>query len=131
MDASLPNSFSSESTPAALQASIWSQLIELMATFDSATTKNYVSACIALVEKIVSKAQPQICATDLINAIQTELPIPTSASDLPPAGLLGLCVNLITIVRHSEEDPIECILAGFTVEGVDFICFPGPYDREV
>jgi hypothetical protein len=130
MDTAFPCSFASASSSAALETTIWSRLIELMGSFDCAVTKNYVSACIALVEKIVSKAQPLVCGADLICAIQTEVPIPTSASELPPAGLLGVCVNLITIVRHAEEDPIECILTALTDGGVDFICFPGAYERE-
>ena len=41
-----------------------------------------------------------------------------------------MCVNIITIVQHAEEDPIECIVRDLTEAGVDFICFPGAYDRE-
>jgi hypothetical protein len=70
----------------------------VISSFDCAITKDYVAACIAIVEKIVLKAQPLVTGTDLVTAIQTELPIPTSDLELPPTGLLGLCVNLITIV---------------------------------
>jgi hypothetical protein len=130
MDSTFHCSFASASSSAALQSTIWSRLTELMGSFESEVTTSYVSTCIALVEKIASKAQPLVRGTDLIYAIQAELPIPTSASELPPAGVLGVCINLITIVRHGEEDPIECILTAFSDCGVDFICFPGAYDRE-
>ena len=55
-----------------------------------------------------------VCAEDLVAAIQTELDIPTSVSEIPPSGVLGILVNLITIVAHSEEDPIEQICSAFT-----------------
>jgi hypothetical protein len=89
-----------------------------------------VAACIALVNRILSKTEPTVCGEDLVEALQTELPIPTSASDIPSSGLLGVCVNLVTIVCHAEEDPIEYVLAALTEGGVDFTCFPGAYDRE-
>jgi hypothetical protein len=130
MDSTFPKSFASASSSASLETSIWSRLIEVISSFDCAITKDYVAACIAIVEKIMSKEQPLIIGTDLIAAIQTELPIPTSAIELAPAGLLGVCINLITIVQPTEEDPIECILSALIDGGFDFICFPGAYDRE-
>jgi hypothetical protein len=82
------------------------------------------------VDRIVSKAEPVVSGVDLVAAIQSELPIPTSTLELRPAGLLGICVNIITIVSNAEEDPIECILKVLNDDGIEFICFPGQYERE-
>jgi hypothetical protein len=71
-----------------------------------------------------------VSGTDLVAAIQSELPIPTTISELPSSGILGLCINLITIVHAEEEDPVECIVRAFEDAGIDFTCFPGEYDRE-
>jgi hypothetical protein len=71
-----------------------------------------------------------VCGRDLIDAIQSELPIPASQSELPLTGILGICVNLITIVHNYEEDPIEVILRVLSEEGLNFICFPEAYDRD-
>ena len=94
--------------------SIWSSLLQVIASFDSPITKNYIAACNSYVERILSKSDPTICGEDLVSVLQTELPIPTSVSQLPPSGILGICVNLITIVVHSEEDPVELVLDAFT-----------------
>jgi hypothetical protein len=83
-----------------------------------------------MVERIMAKADPMVCGEDLVSALQTELTIPTSASDMPSSGLLGVCVNLVTIVCHAEEEPIEYFLTALTDGRVDFICFPGAHDRE-
>ena len=48
-----------------------------------------------------------VCGAELVSAIQAELAIPTVIAELPPSGLLGICVNLITVVHHAEEDPVE------------------------
>jgi hypothetical protein len=82
------------------------------------------------VERVVSRAEPLVRGADLVAAIQSELPIPTSTLELRPAGLLGICLNIITIVNNAEEDPIECILTVFNKDGIEFICFPGQYERE-
>ena len=68
---------------------------------------------------------PPVSGEDLIGALQSELPIPISISELPRTGVLGLCVNLITIVRHDEVDPVEHILRAFEEEGFEAACFPG------
>ena len=73
---------------------------------------------------------PPVSGEDLIGALQSELPIPISISELPRTGVLGLCVNLITIVRLDEVDPVEHILRAFEEEGVEATCFPGAHDRE-
>ncbi len=102
----------------------------MMGTFDGPTTNNYVNSCIALVMRIINHSEPQVSGADLVSSIQTELAIPTVLSEIPPAGLLGLCVHLITIVQHDEEDPIECIVRALTDAAVNFSCFPGSYDRQ-
>jgi hypothetical protein len=89
-----------------------------MRSFDSPVSKAYVSRCISLVESIASRTEPPISGLDLVSAIQEEVPIPTTISGLPPNGILGLCVNLITIVRHDEEDPVELIMRVLKDEGV-------------
>jgi hypothetical protein len=38
--------------------------------------------------------------------------------ELPPVGVLGLCVNIITIVRNDVEDPIEFVLKALIEGGV-------------
>ncbi len=58
------------------------------------------------------------------------IPIPTKSAKLPPTGLLGLCVNLATIVRNDEVDPVECLIRALSEAGLDFACFPGEYSRE-
>ena len=73
---------------------------------------------------------PEVSGADLIGALQCELPIPISISELPATGVLGLCVNLITIVHHDEVDPVEHILKAFVEDGVNATCFPGAHDRE-
>ena len=130
MESSLTKSLAGASSSGALSTGIWNRFIELMNSFDSPITKNYVTTCTKLVEKIVLRAQPLVTGTDLVTAIQTEVPIPTLPSELKPTGLLGLSVNLITIVLHAEEDPIECIVRALTETGIDFICFPEAYERQ-
>jgi hypothetical protein len=110
--------------------SIWASLVQVLSSFDGPITKHYVGSCIALVKRIEANVEPLVTGSDLVGAIQAELPIPTSASELPPSGLLGLCVNLITIVMHTEEDPIEEAVAALNKAGVEFICIPGPHDRD-
>ncbi len=56
--------------------------------------------------------------------------IPTKSSELPPVGVLGLCINAITIVRNDIEDPIELVLKAFIDNGVEAVCFPEAYERE-
>ena len=119
-----------QKSPGATPVSIWSLLKELIWTFDSPTSKYYVERCISLIDRLVAQTEPLVTATDLVGAIQSELPIPASSSQLPPTGLLGLCVNLATIVRHNEEDPAEYILRALSDKGIEFTCFPGAYDRE-
>ena len=101
-----------------------------MTQFDSPTTKLYVGSCIALAKRLVSNTVPLPSGAELVGTIQNDLAIPTSVSELPPAGILGICVNLITIVSHDSEDPIEIILRTLSDEGLEFVCFPGAYDRE-
>jgi hypothetical protein len=101
-----------------------------MGTFDSPTTKLYVGRCIALAERIVSNTEPLPKGIDLVATIQNELKIPATASELPPVGVLGLCINLITIVRNDSEDPMEFILNALIDGGVEAACFPGAYERE-
>jgi hypothetical protein len=101
-----------------------------MGTFDSPSTKLYVGRCIGLVETIVSNTQPQLNAEDLVEAIQSELKTPSQTSELPPVGVLGLCVNVITIVRNDFEDPIESIMKAFSDSGVEAVCFPGSCERQ-
>jgi hypothetical protein len=117
-------------TAGSSKPTIWSRMIEVLGQFDSPVTKTYVSRCVALIERIVSNAEPLVSGADIVMAIQSELAIPSKESELPAVGLLGLCINLITIVRHDEEDPVECILRGFDDEQVDCACFPGAYERE-
>jgi hypothetical protein len=112
------------------QARFWASLVQLLNSFDGPITKQYVGNCIAVVKSIESKSEPLVSGADLVSAIQAEMPIPTSASELPPSGLLGLRVNLITIVHHAEEDPIEEAVAALKDAGVEFICIPGPHDRD-
>jgi hypothetical protein len=81
-----------------------------MRKFDSPTTKDYIKRCIHLAESSASKTVPPISGEELVTAIQSELHVPTAVSELPPSGILGLGINLITIVHHDEEDPIELIL---------------------
>ena len=81
-------------------------------------------------EKILSKTEPLPTGNDLVATIQNELNIPTTASELPSVGVLGLCINLITIVRNDDEDPIELIMNAFNVGGVEAACFPGAFERE-
>jgi hypothetical protein len=83
-----------------------------------------------LVERITSNTESLISGADIVNAIQGEVPIPTEISVLPDAGVLGLCINLITIVCHDEEDPIECILRVFIDGEVEATCLPGANERE-
>jgi hypothetical protein len=90
----------------------------------------YVERCIALAKRLISNTDPLPSGAELVGAIQNDLAIPTSQSELPPAGILGLCVNLITIVSHDSEDPIEMILTTLSDGGVEFACFPGAYERE-
>jgi hypothetical protein len=97
------------SSSEASKPTLWSRLNEVLGSFDCAITKHYVAKCMELVEKVVSKAEPHVRGADLIAAIQSEMPIPTSTLELHPTGLLGMCVNIITIVSNAEEDPIECI----------------------
>ncbi len=130
MESSIPKSLPAASNLSTLTTGIWSRLIELMNSFDCPTTKNYVTTCITVVDRIILKAHPLVTGIDLVTAIQTEVPIPTLASELKPVGILGLIVNLITIVVHSEEDPIESIVSSLKEAGVDFMCLPGAYDRE-
>jgi hypothetical protein len=117
------------STSGPEQAGIWPVLVQLLGSFDGPITKQYIASCIDVVKRIEYNAEPQISGADLVGALQAELPIPTSASELPPSGLLGLRVNLITIVHHAEEDPIEEAVGALKGAGVDFICLPGPHDR--
>ena len=49
---------------------------------------------------------------------------------MPPVGILGFCLNLITIVSHDTEDPIEPILKTLSEAGVESFCFPGIYERQ-
>jgi hypothetical protein len=100
-----------------------------MHTFDSPTTKDYISTCISLAERIASRADQAISGADLVTAIQSELHIPIAVSELPPSGILGLGINLITIVSHDEEDPVELIMSAFKEEGVEASCFPASHDR--
>ncbi len=58
------------------------------------------------------------------------MPIPTEVAELPPTGILGLCVNIATIVHVDVEDPVECLIMALTEVGIDFTCFPGAYSRE-
>jgi hypothetical protein len=101
-----------------------------MTQLDSPTTKLYVGSVIALAKKLLSNAEPLPSGADLVGTIQNDLAIPTSVSDLPPAGILGVCVNLVTIVSHDSEDPIEIILKTLSDKGLELVCFPGAYDRE-
>jgi hypothetical protein len=39
-------------------------------------------------------------------------------------------VNIITIVRHDSEDPIEFIMKSLADGGVESMCFPGVHERE-
>jgi hypothetical protein len=110
-------------------STIWSSLVHLITSFDCPITKSYVDSCIAIVKKIESNTEPPVSGADLVAAIQTELPIPTSASELPPSGLLGLCVNFITIAHHAQEDPIEEAEVALNQAGAKFICIPGPHER--
>jgi hypothetical protein len=105
-------------------------MIEFIRTLDSVVTKEYVNRCADLAERLASNAEPQVSGEDLIAAIQEEVPIPTTISDLPPTGLLGLCVNLVTIVHHEEEDPIENVLRTLSEGGIQLICYPGTHHRE-
>ena len=102
----------------------------MLTQFDSPTTKLYVGRCIALAERLNCNAEPLPSGEELVDTIQNELVIPTSPSELPPAGVLGLCVNIITIVRHDSEDPIEFIMKTLADGGVESMCFPGAYERE-
>jgi hypothetical protein len=101
-----------------------------MAQFDSPVTKYYLERCIGLVERLITNVEPLPSGADLVGSIQNDLSIPTSASELPTTGVLGLCVNLITIVSQDEEDPIELLLTTLSDRGVESICFPGAYERE-
>jgi hypothetical protein len=83
-----------------------------------------------LAERLALRTEQHISGAELISAIQGELHIPTSVSELPPTGILGLRVNLITIVHHDEEDPLELILRALEDIGVESTCFPGGHDRE-
>ena len=78
----------------------------------------------------MARNEEHVTAADVVAAIQSELPIPTTASEVPVTGVLGLCVNLATIVRHDEEDPIELILRAFNGSGIESHCFPGAHERE-
>ena len=73
-----------------------------MGTFESPTAKLYVGRCIGLAKRIVSNTEPLPKGVDLAAAIQDEMKIPAAASELPPVGVLGLCVNVITIVRNDS-----------------------------
>jgi hypothetical protein len=129
MDPKSANIPASVSSPGPRTLSIWSRLIELMGTFDSPQTRHYVGHCISLAERIASQTEPLVSPTELLVAIQSELPIPITSSSLPPTGLLGLCVNLATITCHVEEDPIEDILRIYSERGIDATCYPGAHDR--
>jgi hypothetical protein len=118
------------SSPGTSEATIWSRLIELMSSFDSQTTKIYVRRCIALAERLVTNTEPVPHGVELVGTIQNEMKIPGTASELPPVGVLGLCVNVITIVRNDSEDPMEFILNALILGGVEAACFPGAYERE-
>ncbi len=39
-------------------------------------------------------------------------------------------MNLITIVHHAEEDPIEEAVVVLNGAGVEFFCLPGAHDRD-
>jgi hypothetical protein len=130
MEASLQTKSSDQPNSGDLKASIWGRLIDVLAQFDSPATKYYLEKCNALVERLITNVKPLPTGADLVGSIQNELHIPTSASELPTTGVLGLCVNLITIVCQEEEDPIELILSSLSDGGVDSICFPGTYERE-
>ncbi len=101
-----------------------------MASFDSHETRNYVGRCISLAEKLATEIEPTITPTDLIVAIQSELPIPITLSELPPTGILGMIVNLSTIVSNDAEDPIEYVEKTFFDRGIKASVFPGSCDRE-
>lgn len=129
MDAETSIVAPSKSSTGTENASIWTSLLQLITSFDCPITKCYVDNCIAIVKKIESNTEPRVSGADLVAAIQTELPIPTSTSELPPSGLLGICVNFITIVHHTEEDPIEEAIDALNQVGAKFICIPGSHDR--
>jgi hypothetical protein len=130
MDASKLESSCSSSSARARPLSVWARLIDLIKTFDSPGTEDYVGRCISLVERLVAQTDPPVTGAEVIGAIQSELPIPTSTADLPPTGVLGLCVNIATIVSHDEEDPVESIIKALRDRGLEYSCFPGTFDRE-
>jgi hypothetical protein len=101
-----------------------------MNSFKTPITEEYVARCIGLAERLNSRTDPPVSGVDLIGVIQEELPIPTSISELPPTGILGLCVNMITIVCKAEEEPMERILRALEEDGVEATCIPGTHDRE-
>jgi hypothetical protein len=59
------------------------------------------------------------------------MPILTTIAELPPTGILGLCVHLATITHRDEEDPVECLIRALSEGGINFSCFPGSHSREV
>ncbi len=77
MESRLPKSFTDATSSGTFSTGIWSRLIELMNSFDCPITKNYVTTCTTLVDRILLRAQPQVSGTELVTAIQTEVPIPT------------------------------------------------------
>ena len=89
-----------------------------MHSFNSPITKQYVEKCIAVAERLVSNSKPLPSGADLVGAIQSELMITNLSLELPPVGVLGLCVNIITIVRNDVEDPIEFVLKALIEGGV-------------
>ena len=107
MESTSPNVIGLALNSTASKTSIWSCLLEVMASFDSPITRHYIARCNSVVERMLSNDDPKICGEDLVTTLQSELPIPTSASQVPISGILGLCVNMITIVYNSEEDPVE------------------------
>ncbi len=114
MDSSDSDFTEFEQPSVAAIVSIWSRLKELLACFETVETTHYVSRCMSLAERLAAKTEPIVIAEELVLAIQSELPIPVTPSQLPTTGVLGLCVNLATILRHDEEDPIECIVRTFS-----------------
>jgi hypothetical protein len=130
MDVSTPNHTDCSSSPRETIVSVWCRVKDLIATFDSPGTRHYVARCISLVERLVGQTHPPVTAADVVAAIQSELPLPASVEDLPPTGVLGLCINVATVVSHDEEDPVESIIRALSDRGVESSCFPGAADRE-